>query len=47
VIDLNRIRFCSGLSREQRLLNFERLNIDRDALRTMVEAYAAAMGDDR
>ena len=46
VIDLNRIRFCSRLSREQRLLNFERLNIDRDALRTMVEAYAAAMGDD-
>ena len=46
VIDLNRICFCSRLSREQRLLNFERLNIDRDALRTMVEAYAAAMGDD-
>lgn len=46
VIDLNRIRFCSRLSREQRLLNFERLNIDRDALRTMVEAYAAAMGDE-
>ena len=46
VIDLNRIRFCSRLSREQRLLNFERLNIDRDALRTMVEAYAAAIGDD-
>lgn len=46
VIDLNRIRFCSRLSREQRLLNFERLNIDRDALRTIVEAYAAAMGDD-
>ena len=46
VIDLNRIRFCNRLSREQRLLNFERLNIDRDALRTMVEAYAAAMGDD-
>lgn len=46
VIDLNRIRFCSRLSREQRLLNFERLNINRNALRTMVEAYAAAMGDD-
>ena len=46
VIDLNRICFCRQLSREQRLLNFERLNIDRDALRTMVGAYAVVMGDD-
>lgn len=46
VIDLNRIRFCKHLSRERRLLNFERLNIDREALRTMVSAYAKAMNED-
>ena len=46
VIDLNRIRFCKHLSREQRLRNFERLNIDREALRTMATAYAQAMGED-
>ena len=46
VIDLNRIRFCKHLSREQRLQNFERLNIDREALRTIATAYAEAMGDD-
>lgn len=46
VIDLNRISFCHHLSREQRWLNFERLNIDREALRIMVTAYAIAMGDD-
>ncbi len=44
VIDLNRIRFCH-LTKAQRLNNFERLNIDRAALRTMVTAYAIAMGD--
>lgn len=43
VIDLNRIRFYRNLSREQRLKNFERLNIDREALRTMVYAYAEMM----
>ena len=43
VIDLNRIRFYRSLSREQRLKNFERLNIDREALRTMVYAYAEMM----
>ena len=46
VIDLNRIRFCRHLSREQRLRNFERLNIDKEALRTMATAYAQAMNED-
>ena len=46
VIDLNRIRFCRHLSREQRLRNFERLNIDREALHTMAIAYADAMHED-
>lgn len=46
VIDLNRIRFCSSLSRQKRLCNFERLNIDRDALRTIAVSYADAMGED-
>jgi len=45
VIDLNRICF-RRLSRDARLRNFERLNIDRDALRTMATAYAQAMGED-
>lgn len=46
VIDLNRIRFCRSLSRTQRLCNFERLNIDREALHVMANAYAEAMGED-
>ena len=46
VIDLNRIRWSKRLSREQRLRNFERLNIDREALRTMAHAYATIMGED-
>lgn len=46
VIDLNRICFCRSLSREQRLRNFERLNIDREALRVMASAYAKAMQED-
>ena len=46
VIDLNRIRFCRSLSRTQRLRNFERLNIDREALRVMANAYAEAMHED-
>ncbi len=45
VIDLNRIRFCR-LSKHERLQNFERLNIDREALRTIVAAYAEVMGED-
>lgn len=46
VIDLNRVRFCKHLNREQRLRNFERLNIDREALRTMATAYAEQMHED-
>ena len=46
VIDLNRIRFAKQLCRQQRLQNFERLNIDREALRTMVTAYAQTMQED-
>ena len=45
VIDLNRIRLCSP-DRKERLQNFERLNIDRAALETMVTAYAEAMNED-
>lgn len=46
VIDLNRICFCKRLSQAQRLQNFERLNIDREALTTIAKAYAKAMGED-
>lgn len=46
VIDLNRVRFCKHLTREQRLKNFERFNIDRKALTTMAIEYAKNMGED-
>lgn len=46
VIDLNRIRFGRHLSREQRLGNFERLNIDREALRLIADGYASVTGED-
>ena len=46
VIDLNRICFCKRMSQPQQLQNFERLNIDREALMTMAKAYAKAMGED-
>ena len=46
VIDLNRICFCRSLSREQRLRNFERLNIDREALKIIAAAYAQVMHED-
>ncbi len=46
VIDLNRIHFHKRLSRKQRLRNFERLNIDREALRMIASAYAEAMNED-
>ena len=45
VIDLNRIRF-KRINKYERLRNFERLNIDRDALTVMVTAYAEAMHED-
>lgn len=44
VIDLNRTRFRLP---DEPLIGFERLNIDRQALRTMVYAYADQMGRDR
>lgn len=46
IVDLNRVRFYKHLSREQRLRNFERLNIDREALNAISTAYARAMGED-
>lgn len=44
IVDLNRIRFSIP---SQPLLAFERLNIDREALRAMTEAYAEVMGCDK
>lgn len=46
VVDLNRITFCRHIHRKQRLRNFERLNIDREALRVIATAYAQAMHED-
>lgn len=46
VIDLNRICFYGHLTRRQRLRNFERLNIDHEALKTIAAAYAEAMNED-
>ena len=46
IVDLNRIRFCHGISMNLGLRNFERLNIDREALTIMAKAYAQAMGYD-
>ncbi|MGN1240278.1 MAG: glycosyltransferase [Paludibacteraceae bacterium] len=46
IVDLNRIRFCRRISIHQGLRNFERLNIDREALTIMAQAYAQAMGYD-
>ena len=47
IVDLNRLRFCGHLTREQRLRNFERLNIDRSALETLARAYAEEMCEDQ
>ena len=46
IVDLNRVRFYKHLSREQRLRNFERLNIDREALIAIATSYAREMGED-
>lgn len=46
VVDLNRIRWCEHISPETGCRNFERLNIDREALTVMAKAYAAARGLD-
>lgn len=47
VIDLNRIRFHRHLSRCTRLTNFERLNIDHEALRIIAYTYSEIMHDDK
>ena len=46
VVDLNRIRWCKHIGLEKGCKNFERLNIDREALTVMAKAYAAARGLD-
>lgn len=46
IVDLNRVRFYKHLSREQRLRNFERLNIDFEALLNIAATYAQEMGED-
>ena len=46
IVDLNRLHFCTNISTEQGLKNFERLNIDRQALCIMAEAYANGRGLD-
>lgn len=46
IVDLNRIHIRKYLSRQQRLQNFERLNIDRQALQTIATAYAEDMNED-
>lgn len=46
VIDLNRIRFKKYIPIEVGLKNFERLNIDKQALTIMGHAYAKVMGID-
>ena len=40
VIDLNRIRWCKHIGFEEGCKNFERLNIDREALTIMAKSYA-------
>ncbi|MGN0236438.1 MAG: glycosyltransferase [Paludibacteraceae bacterium] len=44
IVDLNRVHFYRNISKKQGLKNFERLNIDRQALCIMAEAYADSMG---
>ena len=46
IVDLNRVRFYKHLSRKQRLRNFERLNIDFEALLNIAATYAQEMGED-
>ena len=46
IIDLNRIRFYKQISIQRGLKNFERLNIDKNALSIMGNAYAQAMNID-
>ena len=44
IVDLNRLHFYRHISTQEGLKNFERLNIDRQALCIMAEAYASSMG---
>lgn len=46
VVDLNRIRWQKQIDWRTGCKNFERLNIDREALRVMATAYAEARGLD-
>ncbi len=46
IIDLNRIKFYNHISIKKALKNFERLNIDKDALSTIGTAFAQAIGLD-
>jgi hypothetical protein len=46
IIDLNRIRFYKSVSIKKGLKNFERLNIDRNALSIIGTAYAQSMNID-
>jgi len=45
IVDLNRIHWHHHLSAHQRWMNFERLNIDREALTILVTEYAQLMHD--
>ncbi len=47
MIDLNRVHFYKHIDITQGCKNFERLNIDREALRIMAESYAGARGFDK
>ncbi len=47
MIDLNRVHFYKHIDITRGCRNFERLNIDRDALRIMAESYAEARGFDK
>ena len=46
IVDLNRIRWCRHIPMQMGCCNFERLNIDREALTVMAKAYAEARGFD-
>lgn len=46
VIDLNRLSFKDNIGLDEGIKNFERLNIDRDALEVMAETYAVCRGFD-
>ncbi len=47
MVDLNRVHFYKHIDITQGCKNFERLNIDKEALQIMAEAYAEARGFDK